>query len=471
MSSTSYSIEGALYELVARGNKDVYFIKDEKDSKNLFDNRYNPTPPQIAELRRLPPLNQPGFGRSFEFQVEIAGDLFVEPTLLINLPSWLPPPQAALNPTSVITDASGVSYGYTNGIGFFLFEKIQLLQDNILLQEFSGDALWATSRSRGTLNSAFLDNRLAGLHSGSLQSLRRNATPGLLRLPLPLFGCQSLDDGGFPSCCIPQQQYRIRCFLRKLEDLVEASDGRAKPQPWSPQVSSGWQIQSSASGPVTTFSTLSIQEIQAPQILLETRHIYTDAETRLGLQQVRNEIPFERVYENIFTQNQYDYAPIERGAVAAITRRLEGTHPAARIVNFFRSQKAIQSNQLWNISNDISGGEFYNNMKLVIAGKDRETLFSPLVWRNLVGHAKEERDSGLPLAIMNWTVGDVRSRRQPFARQPEGSVNFTTADRPTLYIELNDIVVGGKNSVLHSIVETWACMLTENYRATLWFGN
>jgi len=466
MSSTSYSIEGSLYELVARGNKDVYFIQDEKTSKNLFDNRYNPVPPQIAELRRLPPLNQPGFGRSFEFQVEIAGDFFVEPTLLIELPSWLPPPQALLNSKSVVTDASGVSYGYTNGIGFFMFEKIQLLQDNILLQEFSGDALWATSRSRGTLNSAFLDNRLVGLHSGSALSVGRNATPGLLRLPLPLFGCQSLDDGGFPSCCIPQQQYRIRCFLRKIEDLVEASDGRAKPTPWN---QSGWLIQSSASGPVNAFSTLPIQEIQSPSILLETRHVYTDAETRLGLQQVRNEIPFERVYENIFTQNQYDYAPIERGAIAAITRRLEGVHPAARIVNFFRSKRAIQANQLWNISNDISGGQFYNNMKLVIAGKDRETLFGPLVWDKLVKHAKEERDSGLPFAIMNWTVGDVRSRRQPFARQPEGSVNFTTADRPTLYIELNDTI--GKNSVLHSIVETWACMVTEDYRATLWFGN
>jgi hypothetical protein len=466
MSSTSYSIEGALYELVARGNKDVYFIKDDKESKNLFDNRYNPVPPQIAELRRLPPLNQPGFGRSFEFQVEIAGDFFVEPTLLIDLPSWLPPPQAALNPTSVVTDASGISYGYTNGIGFFLFEKIQLLQDNILLQEFSGDALWATSRSRGTLNSAFLDNRLVGLHSGSALAVGRNATPGRLRLPLPLFGCQSLDDGGFPSCCIPQQQYRIRCFLRKLEDLVEASDGRAKPQPWG---ASGWKIQSSASGPVSTFSTLPIQEILSLSILLETRHVYTDAETRLGLQKVRNEIPFERVYENIYTQNQYDYAPIERGAIAAITRRLEGVHPAARIVSFFRSQRAVRANQLWNIQNDISGGQFYNNMKLVIAGKDRETLYSPLVWDKLVKHAKEERDSGLPFATMNWTVGDVRSRRQPFARQPDGSVNFTTADRPTLYIELNDTV--GKNTFLHSIVETWACMVTEEYRATLWFGN
>jgi hypothetical protein len=468
MTTVSNNIEGALYELVARGNKDVYFIQDDKEAKNLFDNRYGPTPPQISELRRLPPLNQPDFSRSFEFQVEIAGDVFVEPTLLIDLPSWLPPPQALLNPTSVVTDSAGVTYGYTNGIGFFLFEKIQVLQDNILLQEFSGDALWATTRSRGALNSAFLDNRLAGLHSGTALEIQRNATPGRLRLPLPLWGCQSLEDGGFLSLCIPQQSYRVRCFLRRLEDLVESSDGQVKPQPWN---QTGWKIQSSASGPVTTFSTVERQNIGTPTILLETRHIYTDVETQTALKTKRIEVPFERLYENIFTQDQWDYAPIERLATAAITRRLEGVHPTARIVNFFRSKRSIERNQLWNISNDISGGEFYNNLKLIVAGRDRESLFSPLVWNKLVTHAKEERDPGLPFAIMNWTVGDVRSRRQPFARQPDGTINMSTADRPDLYIELNDILVGPKQSELRSIVETWACMVVENFRATLWFGN
>jgi len=34
----SFNIEGSLYELVARGNKDVYFIEDTKEAKNLFDN-------------------------------------------------------------------------------------------------------------------------------------------------------------------------------------------------------------------------------------------------------------------------------------------------------------------------------------------------------------------------------------------------------------------------------------------------
>jgi len=154
----SFNIEGSLYELVARGNKDVYFIEDTKEAKNLFDNRYGPTPPHIHELRQMPPLNTPDFGRSCEFQIEMAGDAFIEPTLLIDLPSWLPS-----NIKGVVTDLSGNSYGYTNGIGYFLFEKIHFLQDNILIQEFSGDALWACSRTRGTLNSAFLEAKQTGI--------------------------------------------------------------------------------------------------------------------------------------------------------------------------------------------------------------------------------------------------------------------------------------------------------------------
>ena len=80
--------EGALYEAVARGNKDTYFFQDDPDKTlNPFENRYDRIPPCIHELRRSPPLNGPEFGRSCEFEFEIAGDLFVKPTVLIDLPS------------------------------------------------------------------------------------------------------------------------------------------------------------------------------------------------------------------------------------------------------------------------------------------------------------------------------------------------------------------------------------------------
>ena len=93
------NLDGPLYELVSRGNKDVYFQEDSADAQNLFDNRYGPTAPVIHELRRLPPLNSVDFGRSSEFQLEIAGDFIVSPTLVIDLPSWLPPPSPSQPPS------------------------------------------------------------------------------------------------------------------------------------------------------------------------------------------------------------------------------------------------------------------------------------------------------------------------------------------------------------------------------------
>ena len=142
--------EGALYEAVARGNKDTFFLGDDPDTTlNPFENRYDMNPPLIHELRRIPPLNGAEFGRSCEFEFEIAGDMFVHPTILIDLPSWLPPVEAAANPTASITDLAGNTYGYTNGIGYFLFKKIQIFQDKLLLQEYSGDPLFASRTSRG----------------------------------------------------------------------------------------------------------------------------------------------------------------------------------------------------------------------------------------------------------------------------------------------------------------------------------
>ena len=57
--------EGVLYETVARGNKDTYFIGNNfKDSVNPFETRYERRPGFVTELRRTGSLNAPDFGRS-----------------------------------------------------------------------------------------------------------------------------------------------------------------------------------------------------------------------------------------------------------------------------------------------------------------------------------------------------------------------------------------------------------------------
>ena len=386
--------------MLARGNKDLYFQSDTLSSLSPFRNNYKRIPAYVNELRKIPPMNNIDFGKTIEFEFEVAGDLFTHPTLCIDLPSWLPPNYASLNYKSIVTDLSDNSYGYTKGIGYFLFETIQVYQDQILIQEFSGDALYATRLSRGSLNSAILENELIGFHDGSAVSIGRNATPTTLRLELPLLGCQHKDDGGFPSFGVRQQVFRLRCKLRKLEDLVESSDGQSKPEPWNlkkQRVSNqfvNFKVILDSEGTTQYFNSLERYTIEQPVIYLETRHVYVDPDTQKRLVESDLELPFSRLYENIFHFTEKDYRPLSIGALADTTKRIDAVHPASRMVFFMRQYTDIQKNRLWKLISDVSNNEYYNNISFLIGSRDRESLFSPRVWNVISQHAKEERYSG-----------------------------------------------------------------------------
>ena len=454
MERAGLNAQGALYEAVARGNKDTYFFKDSLEALNPFEQRFTPVPPVIHELRRIPPLNGADFGRSSEFELEVAGDVFQNLTILIDLPTWLP---TGIDPATV-TDASGNTCGYTSGVGYFLFRKIQLYVDKILLYEYSGDALFAARATRGTLNHAFLENKLAGLHGGSAADIALNAAPGRLRLELPF--------PAFPSIAMRSQSLKLRLELRRPEEIVESSS-KQPFQPWAqPLLAEG-----------VPFTPLTRIALDQPQLQLESRHIYTDGETQLALQKATLELPFSRLYENTLTFAAADYAPFKRSttAVATGTRRLDAVHPAGRLLWFFRSQNDLRAGRRYAFT-DASGNEYYTRQSLIIAGRDRETAATPLLWNQIVSHAKESRDPGPGLGIMNWDLGGGGDQPEGCGGgQPEGSVNFGTADRPTLYTELAptqaDLVTGQPSTEMTAIVDAWALFMTENNRGMFKYGN
>lgn len=462
-SRAGLTAEGALYEAVARGNKDTFFFQDDPDKTlNPFENRYDMNPAVIHELRRIPPLNGAEFGRSCEFEFEIAGDVFVKPTILIDLPTWLPPNKAEINPVRPMKDLAGNTYGYTNGIGYFLFNKIQIFQDKLLLQEYSGDSLFATRASRGSLNSAYLENSLAGWHDGSIDEIGIHATPRRIRLELPFLG----GNYGFPSISMRHQPFKLRLELRKLEEIVESSDETATsaPTPWGSRMTDGTEV----------FTTLARTAIASPTLQLETRHIYTDGDTQLALRRSEIEIPYSHIYENTFTFGAADYAPLLKGVPALVTRRVDGQHPASRLLWFLRTQNDLRTGRRWRYSPGPNS-EYYVGQSLIIAGRDRETFFTSSIWNYLTHHAKEDRDPGAGIGEMSWNLGDIRGRRAPYDRQPEGSVNFTTADRPTLYTSLaaapNDTILGSPSTEMTAIVDTWCLYRIEKDRGFLKFGN
>ena len=78
--------QGALFELVARGVKDTYFVKDNKESLFSYDARYESSIPHLAERRTAVPLADAAFGKSFEVEIDAYGDIMTECALEIEMP-------------------------------------------------------------------------------------------------------------------------------------------------------------------------------------------------------------------------------------------------------------------------------------------------------------------------------------------------------------------------------------------------
>ena len=471
MQRSQTSAEGSLYELVARGVKDKYFIQDDKEAIHPFDWRYSRYPATLPEERWTVPLNPARFGGRCEFEFDLPGDVLMEATIVIELPTWLPPDFVK---GVMTTDENGQVYGYTNGIAYFLFERIEIYQDKILLQEVSGDSLYAAALSKGTLNQAFLTQKLAGIHNGSPAGINANAFPTALELPLPMIGCSLPGDRGLPLCGLRDQSFRLRLTLRPLEKLIESTytinydDVDRYSQlgitPWNHSFRQN-------GGPQLPAIPRAL--IKQPVLSLRTKQLYLCNDDRVKLAMETVEIPYIRYFDNVFNINHSDYASVQNGAVATIVRYLDANYTVERIVTFFRNQGDSVLNRHWKFTNDASSdGQYYTNIQFTIAGKIREEAWPPSIWQTVVAHAKEDRSVSNGLAIMNWTRGWTIEN---FIREPTGGINFTTADRPMLSIGLNDVFIsptlGYKQVYMHSSCESWAIYKIQNKRGGLEYAN
>jgi hypothetical protein len=115
---------------------------------------------------------------------------------------------------------------------------------------------------------------------------------------------------------------------------------------------------------------------------------------------------------------------------------------------FFRKIDDIKANRLWKLTS-------FSTLGLVVAGRTREANWQPSIWRDVTNFAKEGMDSQKEIYTMNWGIGYVSPKK--LVRQADGSLNFTTADRPTLYMALN----AGVATELTVIIDSWGSFLTD----------
>jgi hypothetical protein len=220
---------------------------------------------------------------------------------------------------------------------------------------------------------------------------------------------------------------------------------------------------------------LTQENIDRPLITLKTIQRYVKSETQNLLRKDSITIPFLRPFENILSIDAADYVGVGGGTASYITKRIDGRHPSEALLIFFQSDYCLERNQLWNFTNPLNSGDYYNSMKLLIAGKERENPWSSLVWQKISPFTKSELTPQIPVSWISFTYGPTYGYRAPELRSPSGTVNFSSADRPTLWLNIIDTLPSSvskkKRVTMRCIAVGWGVYTIEQTRGYIKFQN
>jgi len=455
---------GGLLDLVARGKKDTFFTQNPKIS--FVHSVYHRTSPTTQEIRYTHPSNKPAWGQAVEFDIEHVGDIMRNPVLLIDLPSWLPGPQALKNKTSYTYDASGVEFGYCQDVGPLLIDKVQIFCGQYLLQEFWGQWLeWRASMDK----KATIYGSVAGRTS---KPLCKSATPSRLRLYLPILGQQNEYDKGFPTIALSGQIFKIRVFLRKLEEVIEASDGRLKPDPFNKTF---FQKTSSEASP-TEFVSLKRSQIPGPTITLETTQVYVGRDAQELLRKTVINVPFIQIQNSVITIEDGKWTPIvQANTTVQLALTLDFVGAVSRLMVGVQTDASIQAGQRYNL-NPPTGNvtQFLQTLRFNTGLIDRLNEFPATIWRdeaNYYKNLREPRDpNDNPLNVYTLTFGGGQDTTMPM-----GTFNMSRSDTQILYVTLspiaNDPRSNSRKAYIIVFAEAWNVFSIKDGKGSLMFAD
>jgi len=436
------SRSGGLLELVARGKKDVFFTAN--PTMSFIHSVYRKAAPFSSEIYTLKPRNNPEWGKWIEFELEHRGDLSRNLYLRIELPTWLPASVAVANSTGIVTDASGVSFGYCKDVGFQMLDRIQFFQDQVLLHEAHGEVLdWLLSDTYALETSLLVGQEIGHYDDTSTLQIGRAATPSYLRVPLPLLGWQALGDPGFPSVCLRGQRFRIRILLKPLQDLIVASDGRLDPQPWG---SKSLRVQATKGGPIDTSQTTLEKSVMKNLVMsLETTQLYIPPDVQLALKSQVLRFPYRSLQFRQYTieDNQFVPAAPPYSTTVQIPLAVDFIGSVSKLLFALRSETSTQAGQRLMLrppsgaTSKYAGQyatQYITTARLTIANLDRIKAWDVATFRETTAYWKQTALSldaqGLPAEHYSLTFGGFDTGA------PAGTLNLTRASLPVLTLTL-----------------------------------
>jgi hypothetical protein len=434
---------GGLLELVSRGKKDTYFTHDA--NRSFFNGLYAKCAAFTEEIYVTQPRNAAAFGTWIEFPIEHRGDLVRDFKLRLTLPTWLPSAVAAVNPTGIVSFFDGSTLGYVNGVGYYALERIQLYNDQILLQELWGEELaWRQAQLSSDVQTIALGTTL-GFRYESTLAVGRSATLPTLYVPIPLVE--------LPLVALSGTRLRLRVLLKPLEQLIVSSTGGAYTPPWG----LGLSVQATRGGVVDTSQViLARDQIAAPSLSLEATHVYVPKDIRSWLQSRSWQIPLQQMQQQLITleDNQFNLATT---TAVTLPLRLDLIGAVTQLLFAVQSQGSVMSNLL-NVYTAANGSPFLTSVRLNIANIDRVQSFSTDIYQYVTPYWKHVRTN--MDSIYTMPFGGVEEK------QPAGTLNLTRATRPVFYITLNSVPYDyrsrGRTAYLRIYAQSWNVVEIEN---------
>ncbi len=427
--------DATLLELVRRGKQDAFFMQGAQST--WFGADYTKRPAQTREIRVEPTQGPTMWGTWVEIQLPRVGDILTSVDIRLQMPTWLPPAIAAVNRRQVVEiEGDGPTYaryGWTNSIANYLFKRWILLADNVQIAEGWGDFnAWFPDMETTHMHAPII-HAATGTHDGSERSIQRNAAIPELACRIPIMGCQSRDDVGFPLCAVPGQQLTLRLWLADITELVESGPLRSVPggvdisgepvysvcpQPWG-----GRRIfvDGVDSGEVTR----PIYEVKPPYIYGRYSVVYLDNETREAMRVTPQQI--------LFKQQQREDFIIPNAAWIAGSRWQQ----RLSIQGFFQALFVgllADARRRQNKYRDISapgGGEWLTNLGLSVNSVDRIDFWPPKKFQELANNTQLARDVEVELYYIIFGVNPDG--------EPAGTCNLSRTQKTILTLELADV--------------------------------
>ena len=428
---------GGLMELVARGKKDIFFTNN--PTVSFFHSVYIRAAPFTKEIYVSKPRNIPEWGRWVDFDIDHRGDIVKHVYLRIELPSWLPNAAIEANNTGIVTDASGVTFGWCNNIGFQLIKSVQIFQDQVLIHETYGEYLdWRLRQSYGMATAYVLSSEV-GSRAETALAIGRSASPQFLRVPIPLFGWQHLGEPGLPTIALRNQRFRMRIYLRQLNELIVASDGRLQPSPWDKTL----HIQRTAGGPIDT-SLVTLPALKHLGMSLETTQLYIAADVQTWLKAQTIRFPFVNIQSEQYTIEDSQMTAAFMGGTFTIPFALDLSGPVERILIGFRTEANNLAGDRTNLLSPTQQ-RLVNTLRLNISNNDRIKQFPVAVFREVAAYWKSKKpalDLINPKHIQEVYTLSFGGRDDG---KPAGTLNFTRASLPVLFATLNAISYDRRN--------------------------